>query len=488
MTDHVRTSYRNHRRATWGLVIAVVVVIAAALVPLATGAPQKFYTVGVPPELCSTPTRQTLTLTLVNQTRSQNLGSANITAPGGIALVNLSGVVTGAGASATISVNVPDQFSTTGNTIRLRNLVLPTNGSTATITVDAVVTSGGTWATIGKQSNNFADSGPGNLFTASGGPFTTSVSQCQQEYVFVPVPGPPVDAERGSAQTVRVQLQSGGVAVPVSGDLTLIALQNGDPAPTGTFSGLGPKGPDTSGASAGKQWTFSVTGNVVGEEYALKVGNTTSSTFSIVNGLCPPNTTDTQHLTSTCSLTSDLNGGILESGVTINNHKLPDSIGIDFEALSEGAEECDPWTRASYTVGTTKYFFPGVSLDFDADAGAGLLKVVYRVRNTDWVRTAASRGNNDIEICAGARHGVNTGQNGSAGVPFIGKYGAARWDEEDGLFWGVLASVPNPSKVKSDPVVCGSGTQDLATGTNGAAETWRTWTICIPYDWDWKNF
>ena len=38
MTDHARTSYRNHRRATWGLVIAVVVAVAAVLVPLAAGA------------------------------------------------------------------------------------------------------------------------------------------------------------------------------------------------------------------------------------------------------------------------------------------------------------------------------------------------------------------------------------------------------------------------------------------------------------------
>ena len=495
MTDHVRTSYRNHRRATWGLVIAVVVAIAAVLVPLATGAgSQKFYTVGVPSTLCSTPTTQTLTLTLSNQTRNQNLGSANITAPGGIALENLSGVVTGAGATATISVNVPDQFSTTANTIRLRNLVLPTNGSTATITVAAVVTSGGTWTTTGKQSNAFADSGPGNLFTAAGVPFTTSVSQCQQNYVFVLGP---VDAERGSAQTVKVQIQSAGQPVPVSGNLTLTALQNGSPVPTTTFSGLGPTGPDTSGALVGKQWTFSVTGNVYGTGYALQAGSTISNpTFSIVAGLCPPNTTDTQHLVSTCSLTSGLNGGILESGVTINSHTLPGSIGINFAAASEGAGKCDPWTRASYTVGGQTYYFPGVNLDFEW--GGGLLKVVYRVRNADWVRTESSRGNSDIEICAGARHGVNTEQNGfppnsvedpaGTGVPFIGKYGAARWDPDDGLFWGVLASVPNPSKVRSDPVVCSSGNQSLATGPGGALETWRTWTICIPADWDWKNF
>ena len=250
-----------------------------------------------------------------------------------------------------------------------------------------------------------------------------------RSYVFVQGP---VDAERGSAQTVKVQLQSGGVAVPVSGALTLTALQGGNDV-SAAFNGLtaSPDAPPL--LNAGKQWTFSVTGNVSGTGYALQAGSTISSpTFSIAAGLCPPNTTDNQHLVSTCSLTSNLNGGILESGVTINNHKLPGSIAIDFEALSEGAEECDPWTRASYTVGSTKYYFPGVSLDFEADADAGLLTVVYRVRNADWVRTAASRGNNDIEICAGARHGVNTVQNdyppspthpSGTGVPFIGKYG-----------------------------------------------------------------
>ena len=236
-------------------------------------------------------------------------------------------------------------------------------------------------------------------------------------------------------------------------------------------------------------------GSVIGDGYALKAGDTTSNpTFSIVNGLCPPNTTDTQHLTSTCSLTSDLNGGILESGVTINNHTLPGSIGIDFAASGEGAGKCNPWTRASYTVGGQTYYFPGVSLDFDTASASGLLKVVYRVRNTDWVRTDASRGNNDIEICAGARHGDpgraswNAPNGTGNSTPFIGKYGAAQWNAGDDLFWGVLGSVANPSKVKTDPVVCGSGNQDLATGPNGAVETWRTWTICIPFDWDWKNF
>ena len=120
-----------------------------------------------------------------------------------------------------------------------------------------------------------------------------------------------------------------------------------------------------------------------------------------------------------------------------------------------------------------------------------MLQVIYRVRNSDWVLTEAARGNNDIEICAGAKHGVDTTKNAApsdGGVPFTGKYGPARWDEDDGLFWGVLATAQNPAKVKADPAVCGRGSTDLATGPGGALEKWRTWTICIPYDWDWKNY
>lgn len=480
MTQHVRTGYRRHRKATLAMALGIVALIAVAVIPLATGAPSKFYALEVPTSLCSVPTSQELTLKLVNKTRNQNLGSANITAPAGITLTEIVSVQ-GAGSAASWTLNVPDSFSSTGNTIRLRNLVLPTVGSAATIKVKADITAGGTWAAIVKQSNSFADSGPGNLFAAQGGPFTTSVVACESEYVFVDGPD---DAERGSAQTVVVELRLNGTAVPASGELALSALQGVADA-TSSFSGLTAQG-------SGTQWTFSsVIGNVSGSGYALQAGDTVSApTFTIADGLCQPFITDPEHVNSSCSLSSNLNGGILESGVTINNHNLQ-PIAINFVAGSTATGKCDPWIRASYTVGGQPYYLPGVELDFDW--GGGMLKVIYRVRNTHWVLTEASRGNADIEICAGARHGIDTHLNkdeADGGDPFAGKYGNARWDDEDGLFWGVLGTVSNPSKVKpgGDPAVCGRGGQDLATGPGGALENWRTWTICIPSDWDWKNF
>ena len=367
--------------------------------------------------------------------------------------------------------------------------MLPTNTSTATITVAADVTSGGTWATIGKQSNNFSDSGPGNLFAPSGGPFTTTVSQCQQNYVFVQRP---VDAERGAAQTVKVQLQLGGQPVPVSDSLTLTALRNGNPVPATTppvFSGL-TASPDTFPEPMQAAVDVLGDGQRVEHGVRLQAGSTISSpTFSIDDGLCPPDTTDTRHLTSTCSLTSDLNGGILESGVTINNHKLPGSIGINFVASSDGAGKCDPWTRASYTAGGQTYYFPGVSLDFDTAAASGLLKVVYRVHNADWVLTDAARGNNDIEICAGARHGDPGRASWNAPNSDPGSSVPVHRKERTGAVGCRRRSLLGRPRLSSEPLqgeerprgVREWELKDLATGPNGAVEKWRTWTICIPF-------
>src|SRR5207244_3381645 len=152
--------------------------------------------------------------------------------------------------------------------------------SAATITVKAIVSpgTGGIWTSTVKQSNTFADSGPGNLFALSGPAPTTAISACH--YAFVQGP---VNTSKNVPQTVQVQLQdSSNNATNVSGGLTLTASQNG--SPTGNITGLNASAPDASGAFAGQQWTFSgVTGTVSGSGYALTAGTTTSSTFTIAD-------------------------------------------------------------------------------------------------------------------------------------------------------------------------------------------------------------
>lgn len=473
MTQQVRRGYRSHRKATWAVVALVTVVVAAAVTPFATGAPPKYYLLTASPaEVCFTGPGQVeeFELTLTNDARNNSLGSAEITAPGFITPTSLSGAPAGS--------------SIAGNVIKLRNLatLLPTQGSAITVTVEATVlhADSGTWDSVAKQANDFADTpGPGNLFQLRGGAPTLTTAACN--YVFVEGP---VTAEKGSPQTVKVQLQAGGTAVSASGPLTLTALRNSttlDPQST-YFDEL-----TSSGQDATKTWVFSLTGNVSATGYALRAGTTTSTTFAIVDGLCQPNTTDPEHLASSCSLTSNFNSGFFESGVTINDHKL-EPIAITFAKGEQADGKCEPWNRATYGVNGTTYTFPGVELDFGW--GGGVLRVIYRVRNSEWVLTEASRGNSDIEICAGAKHDLDDEKNGDGSdpTPFQGKYGPAVWNEADGLYWGVLASVANPNKVKEDPVVCSVGNQSLPTGPNGASETWRAWTICIPSDWDWKNF
>ena len=134
-----------------------------------------------------------------------------------------------------------------------------------------------------------------------------------------------------------------------------------------------------------------------------------------------------------------------------------------------------------------------MALDFNYGNQDKMLQVTYMVRNSDWILTNAARGNNDIELCAVAKHSIFTTQNDyppspshldGKGVPFTGKYGPATWDPSTGMFSGVLTTVSNPSKVKTDgkgsPAICGRGN---FTDTSGV--TWRAWTVCIPTDWDW---
>jgi hypothetical protein len=486
-------------------VIAVVVAVAAVLVPLAAGAgsDNKTYTLSGDASVCSGTASVTFDVVVKNTARTQNLGSVDLYAPRNVAVTSAA-FAPGSGGGSTklirplrtttsgVSADPNDATGVPRTIVSVRSLQLGFN-ATVTVRVTANVTGTGTWSwySLAKQANDFnpGDLDQSNALTMTGSPPSVIVSACS--YVFAQGPS---DAERGSAQTVKVQLHVGNQPVSVSGPLTLSALQNGAVSSNFSAPTLTSAAPDATGTFAGKQWTFGVIGNVLGDGYALKAGSTISDpTFSIVSGLCPPNTTDTQHLASTCSLTSDLNGGFFESGVTINNHKLDDSIAINFAPASAVADnKCAPWNRPSYTVNGVKYNFPGVELDFGW--GSGMLQVVYRVRNADWVLTDASRGNQDLEICAGARHWEDfenggDGRKNTDGVidPFTTKSGAdAVWDGT--LYWGVLASVQNPSKVSNDPAVCGRGTTSLATGPNGAAETWRTWTICIPFDWDWKNF
>jgi hypothetical protein len=204
-----------------------------------------------------------------------------------------------------------------------------------------------------------------------------------------------------------------------------------------------------------------------------------STPVLVANFVCPPS----------CDNASNLNDrapGRLKIADTFGN-----PVALDFQsdvsaALPLGCNNSSAgttWNRLSIDTdgdGTGDVFFPAVALNFNY-GNAKMLQVTYEVRNSDWVLTNAARGNNDIELCAVAQHQDANLNNGADANKFAGKYGPSTWDSNTKTYSGVLTTVSNPSKVKSDPAICGRGGFTDLSGVQ-----WRTWTVCIPYDWDWK--
>jgi hypothetical protein len=179
MTHQVRNSYRRHRKTTWGVALALAVAVAAIVIPIATGAPEKTYTMLFPStgavtpapsttgnttllqNLCTDSSYTSVKVELKNTAKTANLGSGNVTFPGNVTLSGTPTIVSGAPtATATRS----------GNVVSLRQLSLP-KGSTVTFSVALSTTTAASPQNITaviKQSNDFSDSGTNpdaNTFT-----------------------------------------------------------------------------------------------------------------------------------------------------------------------------------------------------------------------------------------------------------------------------------------------------------------------------------
>jgi hypothetical protein len=293
---------------------------------------------------------------------------------------------------------------------------------------------------------------------------------------------PPVALQKTAPATtasVSVAVFSGGPnAVNSQGQAPSLSATG-----AGTIDDFVVDGPTYDGNT--NRWTWSVMPNSTADEgfynFVATLGNlapATSNPFRVAQFVCPPSGGPS------CDATSDVHTGAQGEGKLKIANTLGSPIALDFNPGGD-ADGCHGYnwpSRASFLDSSgNSVYFPAVTLDFDWD-GSGVLQITYRVRNSEWVITNAARGNNDAEFCAAAKH-QDASNNGPDGDAFIGKYGEAIWD--DGFYWGVLATVSNPSKVKSggDPAVCARGSQEITTG--GVTETWRTWTICIPHDWDW---
>jgi hypothetical protein len=183
---------RNRVRSFAALAVTALMT-AATLGSVARAAPNKPFSADILPSCVSAGSTVELTVTLRNETSTQQLGSADLTPPNGFTLV-------GAAPPASVS----------GNVLHLRGLSLPPGGSTtATFQVTTPTTTGAYgWndpavgsSIVAKQSNDF-NGPPGNnlTFTAARSHATTFVGTCELEYLTQPQ-----DAEVSSTITsVRV--------------------------------------------------------------------------------------------------------------------------------------------------------------------------------------------------------------------------------------------------------------------------------------------
>ena len=507
MTDLVRTRYRKHRKVSWGAALVSALAVAAVLIPLASGARPATYTFTGNAAACVGQTTVTFDVTLTNSSKTQNLGSADLYAPANITVTGASIVSGGGSGTSTLSTypnavtTDPNDSTSTGRSlISLRNLTV-SGGSTVVVHISADVSGTGTksWYSIVKQSNSFnpGDLDLSNTFTNSDGNPSFAVSTCTLQ--FVTQPKDPWQKDTTRTPPVEVAVFAGTTKVAFSGTANL-AVKAGSAGATTDWTGLG----SGTYSSSTLSWTWAaakpnLTAPSGGYNLVATVGSMTATSdssatttgdqpFQVVDLACNPG--------QTCSDFSQPNGNQTSGGVQFTN-TLGTPVTVNF-VPGGGPQACTPWNRASFTDPTTNQtlYFPGVTLNVTRGAGdTSTLKVTYLVRNSEWVLTNVSRGNQDIDFCVGAKHqAAALNGDGATPDPFTTKYGDdARWGCEDPLsttcsdpqFWGVVPDVSNPNKVGSDPAVCARGTTNLPDpNNNNTVVTWRTWTHCIPTDWD----
>jgi hypothetical protein len=164
------------------LIAAVALMATAVLVPGAGAiAEQKSYTAVVSPDPVGAGQTIDFTLTIVNTTKTQQIGSVNLNAPSTFSLISTS--PPSPAGSAT-------KVGSTGGRLELRNLALLA-GQTMMVKFKAEVPCANAdyaWSIIAKQSNNFSGP-PGNNFTLDGAHsdlLTTVSGQCSLEWVAQP--------------------------------------------------------------------------------------------------------------------------------------------------------------------------------------------------------------------------------------------------------------------------------------------------------------
>ncbi|MGZ5297143.1 MAG: hypothetical protein ACXWYT_09505 [Actinomycetota bacterium] len=325
------------RRLVVPMIVALVS-LTLLIVPAFADANKPYAAVMTPGNVPSGST-STFTATLINETSTQQLGSADLTLPVGF---------------TPLSVGVPSPSGTatiTGDTIQLRELATPA-GTSVSVTVVALTpcpTGAYTWSVIAKQANNFSGD-PGNdlTFDAANSVLTTSLTgRCHLGFDLA---SQPASAQVGTAiTTVTYDPAAPPVAVQVlDGNGSLIASST---APVSLTILNNPGGGFLSGTTTvnaiGGAATFpGISIDRSGLNYTLSAGTataaidpTTSAPFNIadVGKQCPA---------GPCA-----SGAVTEGGTTASELASAGSSG-DLLSLYVSVEslDCTNYTETSAVV------------------------------------------------------------------------------------------------------------------------------------------
>ena len=161
--------------------IAMALCLFGLWVPNAlAGTTTKPYAVDIAPHPIAAGSTQTFIATLSNETKTQQIGSANLTVPTGFSIVSVA------------SPSPQGTATVVGSTIQIRGLSVPA-GMSATVSFVAIspCTPGDyPWSVIAKQSNNFSGD-PGNDLTfdaAHSNLVTTTTGTCRLGFGFLTQP------------------------------------------------------------------------------------------------------------------------------------------------------------------------------------------------------------------------------------------------------------------------------------------------------------
>lgn len=229
---------RRRRVRTIGPPIAALVMAVLVIaVPAVADPTSKPFAADVAPHPVPAGATRTLTLTLLNETGAQQLGSANLTAPEGFTIG--SPLAPSPNGTATLA----------GSTIELRGLSAPP-GATVQVSFQAIAPcapSTYTWAVVAKQSNNFSGDPGNDLFLdAPNSDLTTTVSgTCRLGFDFLRGPS---DAQV-STNVTSARYDPGGppVQVRVLDDEGVLITSSTAPVTLGI--GTDPGGATLSGAT-----------------------------------------------------------------------------------------------------------------------------------------------------------------------------------------------------------------------------------------------